>query len=80
MLAPDGYMHVAGIRWGFVNAFVENLDEPRFLFKHAKQVAHAFDVVEIRLRKNVGCAVDVNFPGRFLAFQTSLAQQHRVLE
>src|SRR5690348_8632777 len=48
MFAADDDVHVAGERM-LVYTLVKNLDQARLLFEHAKQVAHAFDVVEVGL-------------------------------
>src|SRR5687768_15515703 len=80
MLTSDDYMHVAGVRM-FVNALVENLDQPRLLFKHAEQITHALDVVEVGLGQDVRRAIHVYFPAaRFHTLETSFAEQHSVLK
>src|ERR1043166_9582893 len=53
MLTSDYDVNVTGITLRIVNTFVENLDQPRLLFERSKQLAHAFDVNEVGLRKNV---------------------------
>src|SRR5574338_87170 len=80
MLAPDDNMDVAGITGGIVNTLVQYLDQPRLLFKRPEQFAHALDIDKFRLRQYVGSTIDVNVTARFLAFQTTLAQQNRVLQ
>src|SRR5689334_1444058 len=53
MLPPDYDVNVARITRRIVNTFIENLDQPRLLFKRSKQLTHALDVDEVGLRKDV---------------------------
>src|ERR1051326_3642391 len=58
MLASNYDVNVARKTSRIVNTFVENLDQPRLLFKRSKQLAHALDVNEIGLRKDVCSSID----------------------
>src|SRR5829696_6765606 len=53
MLPTNYHVYIAGVSCGIVNAFVENLDQPRLLFEGLEQIAHALNINKVGLGQDV---------------------------